>query len=661
MSLLDLVVPPATRSKGVVGKISDLRKKLGVKFFEALTGTALGDWTGSGQDPELRGYTRLTGRTRDGKMLRDLDPLSQEQMVKVAHFLYDSHMLAGWLIDQRVDLLIGGEVTYTVAFDPEKVTGGDAKKARQLADDARTHLDQFWEHPSHNIRFRGREYLTSFMVTGELCLPIANENDVNGVPELDYIDPAMLSEVNPLEKSAMTPGSVKIRKPGTASAVEEKVLVRYNPETERLEGECFYWRNSRLLNAMRGRSELLRPADHLDSLDQYMFATIDRAMLLNAVVWDMQMDGATDADILKAVKNLKATLAKPGGVFGHNEKMKLGAVVPQLAASDSDTMARLLANHIRGSKSMPESWYAEGGNANRATAGEQTDVAYKSLEAWQVVVKDIFGTLLAYAYDNLQELQEGAFPKRSEGGVTLTVVLPAIAERDMSRAAAGAVQVEAMLQSAVEGEMLSKKTARKVFYGFVERLGTTVDPEEEETQIEEERADREAAAADRQATFARNALNMHLAAAGGDPPPADAPPPPQNGNGGSDQRTAEAIREATAQLAALARPQNGDVHVHLPEGMVTARTDVHVPPASVVVQPTAPTTDVHVQNLVLPAAVTPPAVTVENHVTVPPAPPAPVEITVPPAAATISEQTVERAEGGGPITKTTTVTRPLKE
>ena len=54
---------------------------------------------------------------------------------------------------------------------------------------------------------------------------------------------------------------------------------------------------------------------------------------------------------------------------------------------------------------MPESWGADGGETNRATAGEQTDVGYKALLALQSMAKQIFGTLLAYAYDNLADLQ----------------------------------------------------------------------------------------------------------------------------------------------------------------------------------------------------------------------------------------------------------------
>ena len=513
-------------NKAQVYALVEAMPKSAVRTLEALSGTALGD-PGTSNDPQLVGYRRLTG-TRDGKLLRDLSPMSQESHLQVAHYLHTSNPLAKWLIDQRVDLLAGGEVGYSVEIDAEK-EGISPESAKELAAKIKADLDPFWDHPAHSLRFRAREYLATFMVTGELCLVIANENETSGVPELDYIDSAQIDSVAPLGASSMVPGTVFIRK--AMGAPTPKKIIRYDPIEDRLPGECFYWRNGTMLNAMRGQSELLAPADFLDSLDQFMFSQVDRATLQNQVVWDLELEGAVDTVIKGRIQELRTELAKPGGIFGHNEKGKLTPAAPNFGAYDGGEMQRTLANHIRGSKSMPESWYSDGGNANRATAGDQTDVAYKTLEAWQTMTRRMFNTLLWYAYDNLQALQGGAgYPLRSEGAIVLTADLTPVRERDMGRAAETAVALQPALAAAVDGEYMSKRTARKVWLQVIEKIsGVAVDPDDEQKQIDEEAEEREKAAAEKQNALALQMTNKALGPGDPDEDAGTRPPMPTNG------------------------------------------------------------------------------------------------------------------------------------
>jgi hypothetical protein len=117
----------------------------------------------------------------------------------------------------------------------------------------------------------------------------------------------------------------------------------------------------------------------------------------------------------------------------------------------------------------------------------------------------MFNQLLWYAYDNLVEKQEGmGLPKRSEGAVTLTADLSPVRERDMGRAAEAAVKLEPALEAAVAAEMISQKTARKVFLQVIEKIsGTSVDPDDEQKEIQAETADRE-----RKAMAAANATAL---------------------------------------------------------------------------------------------------------------------------------------------------------
>jgi hypothetical protein len=613
-----------------MGKLAELREALAKRIFEALTGTAVGDY-GTGGDPQLVGYTRLTGMGRDGKLLRDLTPMSQEQMIRIAHFLYAQNPLATRLIDQPIDLAIGSELGYTVEFNHKKL-GIDEKRARELAADAKDVLDKFWDHPAHDIRCRANEYMTTLKVTGELCLPIAAENDVDGTPQLDYLDSQLVADVLPLEKSSLVPGTVLVRAKDLGP-VTPKTIVRYDPLQDRLVGQCFFWRNGRLLNSMRGRSEFLNIADFLDSFDQFMFSQVDRGVLLNNIVWRLKMEGATEPQLLEAVKKLREQLGKPGGIWAHNEKGELEAVSPDLGSAEGSELLRTLGNHIRGSKGQPESWFGEGGNANRATAGEQTDVSYKGLIALQSLAKKVFGTLLEYAYDNLQVNQEGAgFPKRSTGAVTLTVDLPPVQERDIGRGASALTQLQSALEGAVETELLSKQTARKILIAVVEKVsGHALDADDEEAQIEAESEQRENDAAARAEMMARKGLETALnrGAAEGDDKPQPPLPPQANGNGSAREGhiSTQALMEAIAKVAGV-KPT--DVHIHLPETLAASldvptpqvTVDVHVPP-----QP-APQVDVRVEA---------PAVTVPTPAVV---------VQVPPPVETVDE--IVRGQDGQP-------------
>lgn len=614
-----------------MGKLAELRKAVAKWVFEGLTGTALGDY-GTGGDPELAGYTRLTGLGRDGKLLRDLTPMAQEQMIKIAHFLYTQNPLATRLIDQPIDLAIGSELGYTVEFNWKKLKIPE-KKARELAADAKDVLDLFWDHPVHDIRCRAAEYMTTLKVTGELCLPVAGENDVNGVPQLDYLDSQLIHDVLPVQLSSMAPGTVLIRSKDGATTTTPKTIIRYDAESERHQGECFFWRNGRLLNSMRGRSELLNIADFLDSFDQFMFSQVDRAILLNNVVWRLKLEGATEAQLTERVKQFRAQVAKPGGVWAHNEKGELEAVSPQLQSADGSDLLRTLGNHVRGSKGQPESWFGEGGNANRATAADQTDVSYKSLLALQSLAKKVFGTLLEYAYDNLADLQEGAgFPKRSTGAVVLTVDLPTVQERDVSRSAQALTSLESGLEGAVESELLSKKTARKVMVTVVEKAtGMALDADDEEAQIEAESEEREKDAREKAEMLARRGLQTQLDQGDktGDDDTRPAPPPP---NGGAPMRESIASREQIKALVAEAAGVSaGDVHVHLPENLVRLPDTLQIPAPAVNV-------DVHV-----PAA---PAPQVDVHVPPAAAPQVKVDVVVPEAPETVDE--IHRDSEGRP-------------
>jgi hypothetical protein len=496
-------------------KIQDyVPKRLRAWFAEGLTGTALGD---SGIVDNERGWSRITGRKRQV----DLDSISVETMIRVSRYLYTADPLAQWLVDKPVDMAVGSsELGYEVDIDAKLSGLEDDEERGKVLDSIRGYLDPFWENALFNLRDRADGLFTSYLVDGSLCLQITGHNEVTGAPQLDLIDAQQIpgDEVKPLPDRATIPGTVKIVIGTTDAKAETFTVANVDPITMRYpafkaatpggaeklgeavevpaERLCFYFRRSRILNSMRGFSVLLAPADWVDGLNTFLWNSLDRAKLLNCMVYDVKMEGGTEATIkAKSDALAKAPLSQPNTHYVHNEKEEMKTVTADLKSYEATTLARAVKNFILGSKSFPEAWFGEGGETNRATLSEQGDPTYRTLESYQKDARLIFGALLNYAYDQAAERQKD-IPKRiDERGrivVWITPTLPPISPKDATRLGAALTQVETGLKQAVDDALLSEKTSRRVFLGVVSQLsGVEVEPDDEMAQIEAEKGQRE--------------------------------------------------------------------------------------------------------------------------------------------------------------------------
>ncbi len=463
------------------------------RFVEAMGGgSLLGQWSGGGNDEDLSGYRPL-GQRIDA-ITRDLDSWMYDRQIRMALYLYATNPMAEWLVDNLVDLTLGQEVNFTFAIDPEKA-GLIEDKADAVMADAGKYLRAFWTHPAHDLRFRAREYAVTQLVTGALLLP-ATVNDVDGLPMLDLIDAQQIAKVESADRSAIVPGAVHYRGAGQVGDTKPLEVIRQREREGPLEGEAFYFPLRKLLNQLMGTSYLLSAIDWLDRHDQFLFNALDRGKLANAFAWVVKMEGfnATQCEEHAAKLKKQGAFNGPGGVVVTNEKGDLDAVSPDLQSGDVDVMARVFRTHILGSKSRPESWYASGGDTNRATAGEQTDVAYKSLERWQSHFRGIFETILAFAYDSgirAQAEVRRQWPARSTGAVTLTVNLPPVRERDFARTGQALESMANGLELGIEGELISRKTSRAVYLTAAGKLGAEVDPAKEDERIDAEEEERD--------------------------------------------------------------------------------------------------------------------------------------------------------------------------
>lgn len=456
-------------------------------LIEALGGSAVGA-ASSYSDPDV-GWRPITERAAGKGYRRDLSPLSQEQMLRVAHYLYTGNALAQFLINVPVALTVGRSVGYTLEFNHE-LLNLSRESAQDLATQARRFLDPWWEHPAHDFKGGARRYASTYLVTGELLLLIPEEgvNETTGLPMLDYIDSQLIHDVEGRNGLSTTPGRVLVKTVG-GSPVSFEVILPGMTRRDTAFGECFFFRHTGRLNSLRGTSDLLAQADWIDLHDQLLFGRVDKSILGNTLVHDLLIEGAvSQTEIDKEVKRFTDAL-KPGGTFGHNEKIKHEIKTADLKESDNATLIRQVLLFVLGSKGYPEHWFAEGGNTNRAVGTEQNEAAYKMLEALQEELLAIFRTPLHVAYDRLAAKQQ-IFPARETGGVSLIPNLPKISERDVTRIGQIIGSVETGLDSAVSARRLSMRTAQRVTLALVEKFtGEQVDPDDEAVQIKIEQAD----------------------------------------------------------------------------------------------------------------------------------------------------------------------------
>lgn len=656
-----------------LGAVRGALLSMAVGLQEALAGSATGAMSTS--DPDL-GWRPITARVAGKEYRRELNPLSQDQMLRVAHFLYTGNALAQFVINIPVALTIGRSLGYTLEYDNEKL-GIERQKAEDLAVQAREYLDSWWEHPAHDFKNRAGRYARTYLVTGEILLLIPEEgiNPTSGLFMLDYIDSALIAAVEGKNGLATTPGRVLVKQ-GAGLPLGFDVMLPTVDGT--YEGQCFFFRHTGRLNSLRGMSDLIAQADWIDLHDNLLYTRADKANLSNTLVHDLKVTGAKNkAELDDYVKRFEASTGTPGGTFAHNEQVEHSIKVADLKEQDAAVLVRTVLLHVLGSKGFPEHWFGDAGSSNRASSAEQSDTAYKVLEELQEELSGIFSVPLNVAYDRLAAKQT-IFPARSTGAVTLHPDLPKISERDISRIGGIVSNVESALDAAVASGRLSRRTAQRVSLTLVEKItGEHVAADDEQARIALEQAEIQKIEQDRQQAAAKAAAD--LAKQLGEDPNAQAgqggpPAAPPSGNKNGSASTTEAVLEKTVRDLA-ARPI-GDTHIHLgdvtvqtPGSVVEVHPEVRAPAVHVHPQTRPPAVQVQVQPA--PVTVIPgqPAVVInETHVAPSPAPnvtvvnegqqppQGPLEVHIIDHPAT--EQVVER-DRTQRIERT--VTRPVKE
>lgn len=433
---------------------------------------------GSADEP---GFRRLSGDGLSAQNDRDLTPMAQDRMQKLAEYLWQSNLLANRLVELPLAYLLAEGVTL------------------QCVDEAHQELlNAFWSDPINNWPMKLEARVRALGLLGEQCY-IAHVREGNGAVRLGYLDPRQIATVVNDPSNPEQPIGVVTKRDNRGRVYKYRVIVLgedaelFSANTVRIraedfaDGEVLLYQLNKFPNGSRGRSDLLGQMDWLDAYDDFLFAELDRIDYLRRFVWDLTVEGADDETIKKHEREFKPP--EPNSVFVHNESMTLEAKTPGLQAADTSESARLLRNHVLGGSTTPEHWYGGGGDVNRAAASEMGEPTFKVYTMRQGFLKRMLEeigrfVLLCHARTR------GLAPDWAEDKWQVTAVFPELLNRDVTKFASAMQSLVSSVIQMIDAGLLTQETALKIVADVAQRFGQDFDAKTELEAAQKEAAER---------------------------------------------------------------------------------------------------------------------------------------------------------------------------
>lgn len=416
-------------------------------------------------DDDEDSWRRLTG---DGK--RDLAPLTHERMQRLAHYLWQTNLVANRLIELPLAYLLAKGVAWKV--DDEEAQGA---------------LDRHWKDGLNAWDIKLPKRVRELSIFGEQCWPVFR-SATTGAVRLGYLDPAKIATVVTDPENQEQPIGIVTKKDRKGRARRYRIIVNvpesaFDERTQDIratftDGDCFYFRINELSSATRGVSDLLAQMDWLDAYDQFLFGEVDRAAAVRAFVWDVTLTGATPAEVDARAK--KITAPRPNSVRVHNEGETWKAEAPALNAYDAADAARLIRNHILGGATVPEHWYGGAEDVNKSTGSSMTEPTEKMLE----MRRTLLGYMLEQVGQYVVRSHWGALDRElsvSEAAVlgSLVVEWPEMTAKDTTKYAAALQQTVAAMVQLIAESLLTRETALRIIAALAENFGVSIDVEAE--------------------------------------------------------------------------------------------------------------------------------------------------------------------------------------
>lgn len=411
-------------------------------------------------------YRPLTGARGD-----NLPSFQHDRAVAIAKFLFRANPVGNRLVTLLSDFVLGEGVS--LAFQNP---------------DVETVVMRHWDDPYNDWERAQVDLFQTFVIFGELLVPLF-PNAVNGHLRIGCQLPDNIEAVETDPENWRVVKQVRLRKTGDQAEGTAYSVVNVRETREELRAAsnpALFWTRGNPFGS-RGLSILYSIADLLDMLDQFLFSEVERAMLLKAFVWDVTVDDADDAVIASKVKDPNYQAPRPGAVRIHNHREHWEALSPALDTYDSWNGIKALRNHTGGALGIPEHWYAEGGDVNRATAAAMSEPTLKRMtqlqQEWRDVVTDVLQAQIDYAVlagtlpETVPVFRDGQ-PVEGEmvaARDAVAINLPDLSPTDNQTAATTLQTLVGALTLAVDEGYLTHDLAAKLILNHVQTLGVEID------------------------------------------------------------------------------------------------------------------------------------------------------------------------------------------
>lgn len=420
------------------------------------------------------GSAYFTPITKDKR--RDLSPYDHDRMVEISAHLYSRNPLARRIIDTRVNYVLGEGV---------KVTAAD--------ENVQAVIDRFWDDGFNRVQRRQASWLRSLRGYSELCLP-ATTNPVNGRVRLGYVAPDAIKDVDhtPGNPHDTTKVILKQTNDTGRNITFDAIRLVEDPADDafgRMRGNCFFFAANRLPDQARGTSDLFAIADYLDAYESVTWDLVDRAGLLNSMLWHVTLEGYTTEQVQKWWDD-NAPGGKPpraATVVATNEKVSWNPMTPDFAGADAAAWSDLILSTIATGADLPKMWLNAQDDPNRASAESLAGPSFKSLSEVQNEWRDVLTDIITFVIDQAVTCSS---PVLSEDvDTTFTISMPEMSERVFGDIASALGQVTSSLSSLREDGLLDRETSLQIVAMMVDRLGVNIDAAQLKERIEAEAAE----------------------------------------------------------------------------------------------------------------------------------------------------------------------------
>ncbi len=419
-------------------------------------------------------------RPLTGDSKRDLSPIQQTRMQKLARYQWESNLLANAIIELPVAYLLAQGVAL-----------------QSKDDDAQALLDRFWHDPINEMDLKLPKKVRELSIYGEQCYPAFV--GIDGQVRIGYLNPCLIETVVLDPDNTEQPIGIVTVKDKKGEARRFKVIINgpesvFTARTQQIretfdDGQCFFFKVNDLSDGSRGRSDLLAQIDWLDAYEDYLFGELDRAKFMRSYIWDVTLKGATEEQVKARARDIHAP--SPGAVRVHNDSELWGTETPSLQAGDSSEMAKLVRNHVLGGARIPSYWFGGGEDANRSTAGEMSEPTFKSLSMRQRYLKymlEMMGRFVVLSGARVK--QADAQVDASDDAYKIEAVFPEMVSRDTTKYASAFAQCVVGASAAIAGELCTRETALGILASIASNFGLEIDVAAELAAVDKEVAAR---------------------------------------------------------------------------------------------------------------------------------------------------------------------------